>query len=61
MILGSLFQDGAVFQRNKMLPVWGETLPGVMVKAEMAGHEVFCRSSKNGEFTVYLPAMAAGG
>ena len=61
MILSSLFQDGAVLQRRKVIPVWGETLPEVTVKAALAGNEVYCRSSKSGEFILYLPPLEAGG
>lgn len=61
MILGSLFQDGAVFQRRKAIPVWGSTLPEVTVKAVFAGNEAYCRSSALGDFILYLPPVEAGG
>ncbi len=60
MILGSLFQNGAVLQRDKIVPVWGRTLPGVGVKGELAGNVSYSRSSQNGDFMLYFPAMPAG-
>ncbi|MBQ7208884.1 MAG: hypothetical protein IJS01_13885 [Lentisphaeria bacterium] len=61
MRLNPLFQDGAVLQHGKTLPVWGETLPGTVVKGELAGSETFSRSSRTGAFTLYFPALPPGG
>ena len=61
MKLGSLFSDGAVLQRNQPILVWGETLPDVLVKAEIAGREGFAKSSACGEFQLQLPPLDAGG
>ena len=61
MRLGSLFQDGAVLQHGRVIPVWGRTLPGVMVKGELGEAEVFCRTSLTGDFMLYFPAQRPGG
>ena len=61
MKLGSLFSDGAVLQRNQPISVWGETLPDVLIKAEMAGREGFAKSSASGEFQLQLPPSAGHG
>lgn len=61
MILGSLFQDGAVLQQGRIIPVWGRTLPGVGVKGVLAGNVSYSRSSQTGDFMLYFPAMSAGG
>ena len=58
---GSLFSDGMVLQRNRPLAVWGETLPDVLVKAEINGNEGFAKSSRSGDFLLHLPPMEAGG
>ena len=61
MILNSLFQDGAVLQRDRAIPVWGRTVPDVMVRGTLGGNESFCRSSHEGNFMLWFPAMSAGG
>lgn len=61
MILGSLFQNGAVFQREKNIPVWGRTAPRCVVYAEFDGAVAKTRSSGDGDFMLFLPAHAAGG
>lgn len=60
MILGSLFQDGAVFQRDRVIPVWGRTLPGAAVKGVLGGNVTYSRAGKDGNFMLYFPAMSAG-
>jgi len=61
MRLNPLFQEGAVLQHGKTLPVWGETRPDVIVRGELAGIEIFSRSSGRGEFTLYFPPLPPGG
>ena len=61
MKLGTLFSDGAVLQRDMSVPVWGETLPGLLVCAEIAGKQSFARASASGEFKLILPPIEAGG
>ena len=61
MKLGSPFSHGAVLQRGMPVAVWGETLPGVLVRAEIAGKEGYAKSSGSGDFLLRLPPMEAGG
>ena len=61
MKLGTLFSDHAVLQQHRPLPVWGETLPGLLVKAEIAGKQAFARASADGDFQIGLPELEAGG
>ena len=61
MRLGTLFSDGAVLQRNMPVAVWGETVPGLLVQAGIAGQAAFARASSSGEFKLDLPPMEAGG
>ena len=61
MKLASLFQNGAVFQRNATIPVWGKTAPNVNVCGKFNGTEVFSCSSSDGDFTLFFPEQSAGG
>ncbi len=61
MKLNSLFQDGAVFQRQKNIPVWGKAIPAHLLKAAFGGKEAWARSSANGDFIFFLPPFEAGG
>ncbi|MBO4648032.1 MAG: hypothetical protein J5806_07740 [Lentisphaeria bacterium] len=61
MRLGTLFSDGAVLQQGQPVPVWGETIPGLLVKAEIAGKQAFARASADGDFRIQLPALPPGG
>lgn len=61
MKLGKLFSDGAVIQRRQFIPVWGETAPGSVVKATLAGVSAFGASSSNGDFLFRLPPIEQAG
>ena len=61
MKLNSLFQNGAVFQRHKNVPVWGKAIPSHLLKAEFGGTIAWARSSASGDFTIFLPPFEAGG
>ena len=61
MILASIFQDGAVLQRDMDIPVWGKCAAGEVVTSELDGISVKTKSSTNGEFILYFPAHDAGG
>ena len=61
MKLNSLFQNGAVFQRHKNIPVWGKAIPSHLLKAEFGGTVSWARSSASGDFTFFLPPFEAGG
>lgn len=61
MRLASLFQNGAVFQRNAVIPVWGKTVADTLVTGKFHDSTVYCRSSASGEFKLFFPAENAGG
>ena len=61
MQLASIFQDGAILQRNTRIPVWGKTIPNTTVTGVLNGSSCFCRSSATGDFTLYFPEQSAGG
>lgn len=61
MILASLFQDGAILQRDMDIPVWGKTDPETLVKVTLDGETSMTRSSADGKFIAYLHSHAAGG
>ena len=61
MRLGTLFSDGAVLQQGKVLRIWGETLPGLLIIAEIAGQQGCARASADGNFMLNLPPLQAGG
>lgn len=61
MKLATLFSRGAVLQRGKTLPVWGESAPDCVIQGELAGCTVFGASSKSGRFRLYFPPLKAGG
>ena len=59
--LNSLFQDGAVVQRDSDIPVWGTATPGSLLKATLAGTVAFGRVSATGKYQLHLPPISAGG
>ena len=61
MKLNTLFQDGAVFQRNHHIPVWGRGEALHKLKADFGGTETYTHANASGEFRFYLPPFDAGG
>lgn len=59
--LGSLFQNGAVFQRNVIIPVWGKTTPKTILEGEFAGQKIVTKSNATGDFTFRFQPVKAGG
>ncbi|MFM9081476.1 MAG: sialate O-acetylesterase [Opitutaceae bacterium] len=58
--LGTPFQDHAVLQRDRPLPVWGWARPGEPVRVTLgAGEEVSTRAGVDGRWQVTLPARPA--
>ncbi|HKE97290.1 MAG TPA: carboxypeptidase-like regulatory domain-containing protein, partial [Povalibacter sp.] len=60
-LLNALFQDHAVLQRDRPVPVWGSAAPGATVTLTFADHTVTVQSDQSGQWTAILPAMPAGG
>ena len=59
--LASLFQCGAVLQRDMELALWGKCAPGCVVECIFDGVTSRSRSSAEGNFMLYLPPHPAGG
>lgn len=59
--LASLFQDHAVLQRNRALPVWGWGPPRARVCVTLGPHVAEGFTSARGKFFVWLPPLPAGG
>ncbi|MFD0894586.1 discoidin domain-containing protein [Luteolibacter ambystomatis] len=57
--LAPLFQNGAVLQRDRPLPVWGLATPNSQVTAEFAGQKATATADKNGRWKLTLPVQAA--
>jgi sialate O-acetylesterase len=60
-LLYTTFQDHAVLQRGKPIPVWGLATPGAAVEVSLAGAKVAATAGADGNWQAVLPAMAAGG
>lgn len=55
------FQDHAVIQRGKPVPLWGLTAPGAKVEISFAGKTATATADSGGRWNTVLPAMDAGG
>jgi len=53
------FSDNAVLQREKPVPVWGTADPGEQVTVDFNGQSKSTTADGNGDWMVYLDAMAA--
>ncbi len=59
--LARIFSDHAVLQRGKPVPVWGTAEPGERVTVEFRGQKISTVARDNGEWSVTLKPMPAGG
>ncbi len=59
--LASIFQDGAVFQRGKAIPVWGWASPSHLVRGTFSGVTRAVTCGADGSFRLWFPAREAGG
>ncbi len=66
LVLPRLLSDGAVFQKDKPINVWGLDEAGLMVKCSLMNPDgteaasAVCRTDENGHFNMTLPAFEAG-
>lgn len=60
-LLNPLFEDHAVLQRDRPIPVWGETEPNAQVTLTLASATATVRADATGAWSVALPAMPTGG
>lgn len=57
--LAPLFQDHAVLQRGKPIPVWGTSAPGENISVEYNGQTAATTADADGKWQVILPALEA--
>lgn len=57
--LAPLFRDGAIFQRDRPLPVWGRGEPDQPIKVTFGDQELSTRSDQNGKWLVTLDSLGA--
>lgn len=57
--LAPLFQDHAVLQRDKPLPVWGRAAAGEHVTVSFKGQQIGTTAAPDGRWIVYLDAVPA--
>ncbi len=57
--VASLFQDHAVLQRERAVPVWGEASPGEQIAVRFASQRVETVADSSGRWRVELAPMAA--
>jgi sialate O-acetylesterase len=60
-LLDEMFQDHAVLQRDRPIPVWGEARPGDQVMVSIGSDTARARADASGHWRSALPAMSAGG
>jgi len=60
-LLYTTFQDHAVIQRDKTIPVWGLASPSAEVTVTFAGASAHATADAAGNWRAELPAMKAGG
>jgi sialate O-acetylesterase len=60
-LLSAIFQDHAVLQRGKPIPVWGDARPGDQVTVSLNAATIRTRANASGHWRLALPAMPAGG
>ena len=60
-LLNGLFQEHAVFQRDRPITIWGHASPGESVTVSLAAASAHARADASGVWSAVLPAMSAGG
>lgn len=60
-LLNAMFQDHAVLQRDRPIPVWGDARPHEELTVSINSLAVHARSDASGRWHALLPAMTAGG
>ena len=60
-LLAPVFQDHAILQRDRPIPVWGHAQPGAQIQLDFAGQHITARADKHGDWQAQLPMQKAGG
>lgn len=55
--LAPLFEDHAILQRDKPVPIWGEASPGTKVTVQFSSQEVQATTQADGRWLVYLDPL----
>lgn len=61
LLLEGLFQDRAVVQRERPIPIWGKARPGEDVSISFGPATAKARADRTGRWSASLPRMSAGG
>lgn len=59
--LPKIFSDHMVLQREADIPIWGFATPGAQVTVSIYGNSQSCLTDQNGEWSLRLGQMKAGG
>src|SRR3954470_16335629 len=60
-LLHPMFQDHAVLQRDRSIPVWGTAGANETVTLKFASNSTTAKADSEGHWLATLPAMPAGG
>lgn len=60
-LLHEIFQDHAVLQRDRPVPIWGKAASGESVTVSLDGASFRTQADSLGQWSLQLPPMAAGG
>src|ERR1700732_3988371 len=60
-LLDEMFQDHAVLQRDRPIPVWGEASPGEELTISLNGSSAHAVADAQGHWQAQLTAVPAGG
>jgi sialate O-acetylesterase len=59
--LPKAFGDSMVLQRGIKIPVWGNSAPGALIRAQLGDAQVTTRANKEGKWQLKFPIFKAGG
>jgi sialate O-acetylesterase len=60
-LFDDMFQDHAVLQRDRALPIWGQAQPNTDITVTFLGQETTARSDAQGKWNARLEPVPAGG
>jgi sialate O-acetylesterase len=60
-LFDEMFQDHAVLQRDRALPIWGQAEPNTDITVTFLGQETTARSDAQGKWSARLEPVPAGG
>ncbi|MGH8146069.1 MAG: sialate O-acetylesterase [Rhodanobacteraceae bacterium] len=60
-LMNVLFQDHAVLQHDRMIPVWGHAKPGEAITVSIDGEQARAHAGADGHWQVQLSPLHAGG